>query len=103
MENLLPGAVNPDSGAELQEAAGIGGGDDGGAGGLGLAHFFGKQLQGCISLGDVVDSGGAAADFRIGQFRKIEFGDGAQQGARGFADFLSVEEVAGILVGDAEW
>jgi len=71
VEDLLAGAVNPDSGAELQEAAGIGGGDNRGASGLGAVHFFGDQLQRCFGLCDVVDSGGAAADFRVGQFHKI--------------------------------
>jgi len=63
VEDLLAGAVNPDSGAELQEAAGVGGGDDRGAGGLGVAHFIGEQLQGRFGLRHVVDSGGAATDF----------------------------------------
>ena len=51
---------------------------------------------------DVIDSRGAAADFRVRQFHKIEIGDGAQQRARSFADFLSVKEVAGILISDAQ-
>ena len=102
MEDLLTGAVDADASAELQQAAGIGGGDDGSAGGLGVVHFFGEELQGSFGLGDVVDSGGAATDFRAGQFHEIEIGNGAQKSARSFADFLSVEQVAGILVGDAE-
>ncbi len=51
---------------------------------------------------EVVDSGGAAANFRAGQFHKFEIGDGAQERARSFADFLSVEEMAGILISDAQ-
>ena len=51
---------------------------------------------------DVVDAGGAAADFRIGQFHKIEIGDGVQKRARSFANFLAVEKVARVLVGDAQ-
>ena len=102
MEDLLAGAVNPDSCAQLQQAAGIGGGDNRGASGLGVVHFFGEQLQRCFGLRNVVDSSGAAADFRVGQFHKIKFGYGAQKSARSFADFLSVEKMAGILVGDAE-
>ena len=52
---------------------------------------------------DVVDSGGAAADFRIGQFHQIEIGNGVQERARSFANFLAVKKMAGILVCDAEW
>ena len=52
---------------------------------------------------DVVDSGGAAADFRVRQFHKIEIGNGVQKGARSFANFLAVKKMAGILVGDANW
>ena len=103
MENLLIGAVDSYSCAQLQQASGIGGGDNRGASGLGVVHFFGEQLQRCFGLRDVVDSGGAAADFRVGQFHKIKFGDGAQKRARSFTDFLPVEEMTGILVGDAEW
>jgi len=40
VENFLVGAVEGGAGAELQEAAGIGGNDDLGARGLGVAHFF---------------------------------------------------------------
>ena len=52
---------------------------------------------------DVVDSGGAAADFRVRQFHKIEIGNGVQKRARSFANFLAVKKMAGILVGDADW
>ena len=62
------GFVNGDAGAELEEAAGVGGDDDGGASGFSVVHFFGEQFEGCFGLGDVVDSGGTAADFRAGQF-----------------------------------
>ena len=103
MEDLLAGAVDTHSCAELQQAAGVGGGDDGGAGGLGVAHFVGEQFEGRFDLGDVVNSGGAAADFRVRQFHEIESGNGAQKGTRSLADFLSMEKMAGILVGDAEW
>jgi hypothetical protein len=42
VENFLAGAVDGGAGAELEEAAGIGGDDSLGAGGLGVAHFFGE-------------------------------------------------------------
>lgn len=42
MEDFLVGVMEGGAGAELQEAAGVGSGDDLGAGGLGVAHFFGE-------------------------------------------------------------
>lgn len=57
MEDLLIGAVERGSGAQLQEAAGIGGSDDRGARGLGVWHFLCQQFKGRFGLRDVVDSG----------------------------------------------
>lgn len=42
MEDFLVGTMEGGAGAELQEAAGVGGSDDLGAGGLGVAHFIGE-------------------------------------------------------------
>jgi len=42
VEDFLVGAMEGGAGAELEEAAGVGGGDDLGAGGLGVMHFFGE-------------------------------------------------------------
>ncbi len=102
MEDLLIGMVDRGSGTQLQEASGIGGGDDRGTRGLGVLHFFRQQFERRFRLRDVVDSGGAAADFRAGQFHKFESGDGAQKRARGFTDSLTVEKMAGILIGDTQ-
>ena len=86
----------------MQEAARIGGSDDRGARGLGVLHFFRQQFKGRFGLRDVVDTGGAAADFRAWQFHKFESRDGAQKRAWSFADFLTVEKMAGILIGDTQ-
>ncbi len=102
VEDLLIGAVDRGSRPQLQEASGIGGCDDGRARGLSVLHFFRKQLERRFRLRDVVDSGGAAADFRARQFHKFESGDGTQKSPGGLADFLTVEKVAGILIGDAQ-
>ena len=51
---------------------------------------------------DVVNAGGAAADVGMRKLDEFEAGDLFQEIARSVADFLSVEQVAGILVGDAE-
>jgi hypothetical protein len=42
VEDFLVGVVERGAGAELQEAAGVGGDDRLGLGGLGVAHFFGE-------------------------------------------------------------
>ena len=51
---------------------------------------------------DVVNACGPAADLRVGQFHKFQAGDGAQELPRSVTDFLSVEEMTGVLVGDAQ-
>lgn len=51
---------------------------------------------------NVVDARGTAANFRVRQFHKFEIRDGAQERARSLVDLLPVEEVAGVLVGNAE-
>ncbi len=90
------------AGAELQDAAGVGCGDDLGFGLLHAVHFAVEEFQGGFGFGDVVDAGGAAALVGEGHFYEIEAGDGAKQVARSFADFLAVDQVAGILIGDAD-
>ncbi len=42
VEDFLVGAVDGGAGAQLQQAAGVGGDDGLGAGGFGVAHFFGE-------------------------------------------------------------
>ena len=42
VEDFVAGAVDGGAGAKLEEAAGVGGDDGLGAGGLGVAHFFGE-------------------------------------------------------------
>ena len=42
VEDFVVGAVDGGAGAELEEAAGVGGDDGLGAGGLGVAHFIGE-------------------------------------------------------------
>ncbi len=101
MEDFLAGAVDGGAAAQLQQAPGIGGDNGLGASGLGVAHFLGKKFQRSLGLRDVVESRGAAADFRVGQFHKIEVGNLAQKLARSFANFLAVKEMAGILISDA--
>ncbi len=96
------GVVDLRAGAELQEAAGICSDDGLGASGFGVAHFISEQFERCLGLRDVIDAGRATTNFRVGQFHKFKIGDGAQECARSFADFLSVEEVARVLIGDAE-
>ncbi len=66
MKDFLVGVVKLGAGAELQEAAGVCGYDGLGAGGGGVMHFVGEQIEGRFGLRDVIDACGAAADFRVG-------------------------------------
>ena len=98
MEDFLIRAMNGGAGAELEDAAGIGGDD-----GLGfriarVVHFLRQQLERRLRFRDVVNSRGAAAMIGERHFDEFDAGDGANQFARGFADFLAVYEMAGILI-----
>ena len=99
----MAGFVELGAGAELQDAAGIGGDDDRSGGGFGVLHFFGEKLHGGVRFGDVVNSGGAAAVIGEGHFDEFDAGNGADELARGFADFLAMGQMAGILIGDPEF
>jgi len=50
VEDLLVGTVDGGAGAELQQAAGVGGDDGLPAGGLGVAHFLGEQFEGSSGM-----------------------------------------------------
>ena len=63
MEDFLMGMVDVDADAELQQAAKVGGDHGLGTSALDVAHFLGEQFERCFCLCDVVDSGGAPADF----------------------------------------
>lgn len=102
MEDFLAGAVNFGAGAKLQDTAGIGRDNDRGAGVRGVFHLVGEQIESRLGLGDVVDAGGSAAVVRPLHLHQLDTGDGANQFAWGFADLLAVEEMAGVLIGDAE-
>ena len=64
-------------------------------------HFFGQEVQRGFRFRDVIDAGRAATNIRVGQFHEFQAGDRAQQLAGSLANFLAVEQVAGILIGDA--
>ena len=102
MEDLLAGFVEFGAGAELQDAAGIGGDDDRSGGGFGVLHLFGEELHGGGRFGDVVNSRGAAAVIGEGHFHEFDAGNGANEFARRFADFLAMRKMTGILIRDAE-
>jgi len=57
VQSALFGAVD-----ELEEAAGVGGGDDGCAGGLDVVEFALEELVGHFRLDEVVDAGGASQE-----------------------------------------
>ena len=101
VKDILIGVMKGGAGAELKDAARVRGHDGLRASGLSVAHFFGEQFQRRFGLRDVVGSRRAAADFRVRQFHEIEIWDRAQELARSFADFLPVQQMAGILIRDA--
>ena len=67
---------------ELEEAAGIAGGDDGGAGCGDVGELALEEFVGHFGLGDVVDAGAAAAPHGFGESAHFEAGDLAR-GFRG--------------------
>lgn len=102
MEDFVAGAVERGAGAELDHAAGICG-DDGAR--LGLRdgiHFLREELERGFRLRDVVDPRGAAAEIGERHLDELDAGDGANQLARSFADFLAMREMTRILVRDAQ-
>lgn len=103
MEDLLAGVVEFGAGAELQDAARVCADDEACGGRFRMVHFFSKDLHGGGGLGDVVDSRGAAAVVGEGHLYEFNAGNGANELARGFADFLSMGEMAGVLISDAEF
>ncbi len=91
-----------DAGAELEHAAGVGGNDDFGFDRRDVFHFVVEQFERGFGLRDVVDAGGAAANVGVRQFDEFEAGNLFQEIARGVANLLSVEQVARILICDAQ-
>src|SRR5690606_42116959 len=58
------------------------------------------ELAGGFGIDEVVDTGGAAAEVRLGDLRNVQAGDGAQELAGLGSHALSVRQVAGVVVGD---
>ena len=61
MQDFLVCAADGGAGAELQDAAGVGGRDDLGFGLLHAVHFAIEEFERGLGFGYVVDAGGAAA------------------------------------------
>ncbi len=102
MHDFLLAVDTLDSGAELEQAAGVGGDDDFGFYAGDVFHFVVEQLERCFGFCDVVNAGGAATDVGVREFDEFEAGYLFQKIARGVADLLSVKQMAGILISDAE-
>jgi len=86
-EDLLVGTVDGGAGAELQQAAGVGGDDGLRAGGLGVAHFLGEQFEGSSGMTTSQPLvGGEDADGSFVELRKSGVGDAAgEEGHAGAA------------------
>ena len=102
MHDLLLAFGAQDSGAELKEAARVSGDDDFGFHTGDVLHFVVEQLERGFGLRDVVDAGGAATNVGMGKLDEFEARNLFQEIARSVANFLPVEQVAGILIGDPE-
>ena len=93
VESLLFGGVD-----ELEQAAGVGRGHDGGAGGPDVLEFALQELIGHCGLQEVIDAGAAATPGAFGQLDQPQIGNGAQEAAGLGHDFLAVRQVAGLVV-----
>ena len=86
-----------EGGLELQDAAGIAGGDDIGTE---LGNQFGFAIAkgfGCVRLHQIVDSRGAATDGGFGNFGELDSGNAGEQSARLRAHTLRVQQMTGIV------
>jgi len=88
---------------KLEETAGVGGDDGVGVGGQEVGYFAVAELLGGFGLEEVVDAGGAAAEGGFGDLGDLKAGDGTEKFAGLDEDSLGVAEVAGVVVGDADW
>ena len=84
---------------DLQQAAGVGRDDRAGPGAEDIRQLAAAEPLGHFGLGQVVGARRPAAEFRFGQFHEHQTGDLGQQPARGFANFLRVDQVASVVVG----
>ena len=101
MGHALGGAGGPTQAVdELEVAAGVGGGDDGGAGGVQVGDLAFQEATGGRGLGDVVDAGAAAAPLGFGALAQLDARQGAQDGAGLGTDLLAVAEVTGFVIRD---
>ena len=98
MHDFLPCGMDLRSCAHLQQAARICGDDDGSVGCARVLHFFRQDLERGFRLSNVVGARGPAAVIGHGHFDQFESRDGAHQLARSFTNFLSVQQMAGILI-----
>src|SRR5215472_5797610 len=101
VKDVLVRPVEGSSGAELQDTARVGRGNDLCPGRPGIVHFLGEQLERRFGLGNVVGSRRTAANFRVRQFHKVDIWNSTEQLTRSFANFLSMQQMAGVLIGDA--
>jgi hypothetical protein len=86
-----------ESGLELQDAAGIAGGDHVD---FKLRHKLGFAIAegfGGVGLNEIVNSCGAAADGGFWNFGKFEIRNAGEQGARLRADALRVLQMTGVV------
>src|SRR5262249_55254563 len=83
---------------DLGDAAGVARNDDAGPGLADTLDLSPGQLTGNLRLHDIVDAGAAAAELAVRQLHQAEAGHAAQEHAGLAPHFLTVDEVAGIVI-----
>ena len=101
VQDFLARIVYGSSGAKLQNASRVCGEDSLRFGLFRVIHFVGKKIERGFRLRDVVNAGGAATEIGERHLHELDGGNRTDKFSRGFANLLSVNEMAGILVGDA--
>ena len=91
------------SGLKLQQTPRVGSDDDVRSGRRDVRGLAEAELGGHVRLDEVEDAGAAAADLGLGQRNDRDVRNGGQEPARLLPHSLSVCEVAGVVVRDAEW
>src|SRR5579872_151055 len=102
VHDLLSRGMDFRSRAHLQQAPWICSDDDGSIGCARVFHFLCKEIERRLRLGDVVGACRSAAVIRHSHFDQLHIGDGAQELPGSFTNFLAVQQVAGILIRNAQ-
>src|SRR5579885_3441900 len=82
----------------LHHTTGVSGSHDLSAGIFYIAHFAFQQLPGHLLISNVVGTGAATAPIGLFQVYQLQTGDTLEQRARLALDFLTVRQMAGVMI-----